>query len=265
MKISIYGDNYEKADINIPHSSHLVSSFAIAPHKCGSVLLHKIVNDLANASNYPIINLEEQLFNGGFSPLLFNETVELVMKIPGYCFIGLRFPWTKNINYLTHHQKVLLVRDPRDVLVSHYFSMTNSHPAPGNGPLLDTFMNDKIKFRALGIESYIEHKRGFFILENMREFLRWSREVQGFHIFRYEDIIFNKRDWASKLNEILNMKVSLNKVHEIADRQDIVPTDENPDRHIRQVRPGNYRKHLLPEHIKMIEDAYPDLFEAFSY
>ena len=61
----------------------------------------------------------------------------------GYCYGGFRFlPESFEIPILGQVKSLLLVRDPRDMLVSHYFSTRSSHPAPGSKSTLTTSMKE---------------------------------------------------------------------------------------------------------------------------
>jgi len=265
MKITIHGDQGERADIAIPPSPYVESLYALSPHKCGSVLLQNIMGDLAQAAGYPFLNIYSQIFTQGVPHKSFRPSIDLLLRLPGYCFAGLRQPWTGDTAHLAHHRKIFLVRDPRDVMVSYYFSMAKSHALPGSGPLRDSFLSDRQKINQMSISEFINAGTGFFVLENMREFLRWSREMPRSKVFRYEDVIFHKQAWVRDICTFFELKVPAATMDEIAARHDIVPDTENPDAHVRQVRPGNYKTHLSHDDIARIEHRFQDLFEAFGY
>lgn len=265
MKITIHGDQGEQADITIPPTPHVESVYALSPHKCGSVLLQRIMGDLAQAVDYPVLDVYSQIFGHGVPHKSFSPSIELLLRLPGYCFAGLRQPWTRDMAHLAGQRKIFLVRDPRDVMVSYFFSMARSHVLPGPGPLRDRFLSDRQQLSQMSISDFIAAGTGFFVLENMREFLRWSREMPRSKLFRYEDVIFHKQAWVREICAFFDWPVPAAKMEEIAARHHVIPDAENPNAHIRQVRPGNYKTHLSNDDIARIEQQFPDLFDALSY
>jgi hypothetical protein len=54
-------------------------------------------------------------------------------------------------------------------------------------------------------------------------------------------------------------------VERIARENDVWPEAERPLEHIRQVRPGNFRKHLNRESIEALNSEFRDLLATYSY
>ena len=106
-----------------------------------------------------------------------------------------------------------------------------------------------------GLDRYIrlfERYRQFIFDDNLR-------------LYRYEDIVFDKKDWVADINDYLSLGLSRAVTDRIAARHDIIPDTEDPGAHIRQVKPGNYRKHLSDTTISALNQVFSTDLEFFGY
>jgi hypothetical protein len=241
------------------------SVFVFALHKSGSVLLDNIVRDLCASAKIPVISIDLFCFNKGLPiELVTADSVEGLFDAPGYCFSGFRgvHPCLDRVD-LSRYRKVVLVRDPRDILTSFYFSMAKSHAVPEEGEMRDRMLAIREQANLTLIDRYVLSPQVDFIARNYRRFIRLEGETTK--VYRYEDVIFDKENWVKSLAQWLSLDVAETEIKRIADKHDIRPNDENPERHIRQVVPGNHRKHLAPETIQALNERYADVMAHFRY
>lgn len=265
MIVTLVGDQGQRVDLTVPATNHSRSLYAFAPHKCGSVLLQNIVKDMCAEEGFPFLNIHSELFIKGLRLHPFAKAIQELLNKPGYCFGALRGPAAIDIQTIAPRAKIFLLRDPRDVIVSYYFSITKSHPSPGAGPARDALLANRSEVESLSIDAFVQRENGFLILQNIRTFLKWTKELPNSTLFRYEDIIFAKEAWVKAIAECFDFHLSIEAIKAIADRHDIIPEYENSSQHIRQVRPGNYKKHLSATSIATIESAFKDVLDELSY
>ena len=91
------------------------------------------------------------------------------------------------------------------------------------------------------------------------------RVLSNWNIFRYEDVIFEKTTWTAALARCLDLDVSEEDSAAIAAKFDVFPSEENPNKHIRQVTPGNYKQHLTNEAVSYIESRCYEFRKMFNY
>jgi hypothetical protein len=84
-------------------------------------------------------------------------------------------------------------------------------------------------------------------------------------IYRYEDVIYRKLDWIRDIVCFLTIDVSATALEHIASRHDLWPVQENPEQHVRQVRPGDYRRKLRPEIIEYLNANLSDCWRLLGY
>lgn len=116
----------------------------------------------------------------------------------------------------------------------------------------------------MNINEFIIDGRTDFIMTNMLKFLPY-RGDEGAVIYRYEDVIFSKEQWVLDLCRRLTANLSNEEAGAIAAKHDVVPDREDPESHIRQVKPGNYKFHLGEEAIAYLRGKFGVLFDAYGY
>jgi hypothetical protein len=63
----------------------------------------------------------------------------------------------------------------------------------------------------------------------------------------------------------LQLDVSETECEVIANVVGEIPTEEKPHAHVRQVKPGNHKKHLTPETIAKLDANLSDILSHFGY
>ena len=250
-----------------PTSSDLRSVFAFSLPKAGSVLLDSIMQGLSSTLGLTYVSIMGEYFNIGLRAQQFPESTSRIFLERGYCYGGFRFiPPRFEIPILKSAKSVLLVRDPRDMLVSHYFSTKTSHPAPSG--TLKTGMKDvplREVAQRLAIDEYVLDFAKFY-LRHMSRYIEAIRQDQGnFRIYRYEDVIFNKRAWIADMCDAFDWPVPNSTINDIADRNDVIPSSEDQAKHIRQATPGDYKRKLQPETIERLTEMLAKELDYFGY
>lgn len=244
----------------------LPSALVFAMPKSGSVLLDGIMRQLSDHVGVTYVSIMQEYFTIGLPDASMPAETARIFLPQGYCYGGFRyFPRRFEIPILSQTRPVLLVRDPRDMVVSHYYSMRDSHPEPGK--VLKTVkanMSMRDLARALDIDEYVKRAAQTFrtFLTHYRSILCANHDVR---IYRYEDVIYEKADWVADIAAHFDWKVPRQKTDWIAAQHDLIPTEEVETQHIRQVHPGNYRKKLKPETIAWLDDFFKDEMAFFGY
>src|SRR5262245_17016249 len=133
--------------------------FVLSIRKCGSTLLNNVCLNLAayNKDNY--LKIPEAMFDHNITVSEWiNDPALGDLIVPGNVYGGFRdFPvGLTNHSVFCDGRKVLLVRDPRDALVSEYFSNAFTHPIPqGEGLVTAHLVAEREAARAQMIEDYV--------------------------------------------------------------------------------------------------------------
>lgn len=247
-------------DIDLPEPSPCFESkFVFSFAKSGSTLLNDLLFTYCPQVKVPVVSVYDQAFLQGVNTHEVGEEVEPILKKEGYLFSGFRhFP---NFDFSTGKNKVvLLVRDPRDMVVSRYYSMAKSHVIPKG---VEFLKKNREKAKLMSIDDFaIQHIKTY--VAQQKKYAR-ALEESTQKVYRYEDVIYEKENWLSDILKYLEIDRNPSLIRSVVKKFDVIPKAENEDLHIRQVHPGNYKKKLKPETIEQISNLASDFLRTFDY
>ena len=244
--------------------------FVLGVRKCGSSIMNAMVADLARVSDRHYLDVAGGFFQADIPERVWrNDPMSQKLLVPGQTHGGFR---AMPLVFADHDifkaaQKILLVRDPRDALVSEYFSNAYTHTLPqqddGVGATKDMLALRQTALKA-SIETYVLTRAAALDLTFM-EYAGLADDPR-LKIFRYEDVIFDKRQWlidiAGHFGWPAPDTVFLNDVMGWAD---VVPDAEQADQFIRKVRPGDHKDKLGPAVIACLNSIMAPTLRLFGY
>src|SRR5258708_24065026 len=133
------------------------SCFVFAFAKSGSVLVNAIVQSVMSEYGVPVIDIPTQLYQQGIDIAAIQCDLSRLFVPHGYCYSGFReLPrFMLGSASINSAHKILVVRDPRDMLVSGYYSAKFSHGFAEKGsPLFRRLMKEIIKDTQMNIDEY---------------------------------------------------------------------------------------------------------------
>ncbi len=249
--------------------------FAFSIHKSGSTLFYNLLNramhragelGIGNALRY--VSISDQLFNAGVP-----ETVLMAPAFPqthnqrfdedGTLYGGFRFvPAFATNEFLAGKRIMVLVRDPRDVLTSLYFSQKKSHRVPvGEGGAFMEKLREQTQREDVDEFALRVARRGPWAARFAR-----ITEIRSLGAsWRYEDVVFEKARWLDEILAYLEIDLPKASRDEFVRAEDIRPDHEDADKHIRQVTPGDHKRKLRADTIDELNHIFCDTLEALGY
>jgi len=250
----------------VPEPADVQSFFAFSLPKAGSTLLNAMLQDVCIECSVPVISPYSSAFSNGILTNSIGSDLDHILFQRGYAYLGFRhfLPYDSSFDF-SSIPVILLVRDPRDMLTSLYFSIKYSHALPDKkGSAFSKLKGERHRAASIGIDEFVlsvEEKYVGIYQEYMQKLIG----MKNVHVFRYEDIIFDKFNWLFNMLEIVGLDLSSDSIQEIASKHDIRPQEENVGSHIRQVTPGNYKKHLSVSCINKLNTAFTNVLKIFDY
>ena len=159
------------------------------------------------------------------------------------------------------------VRDIRDVLVSKYFSLRDSHPEPGDTVASDrklAFLNQREMLRKMDVDQGVLRLATRGVADMMRG-LRERASFKDAMLTRYEDMIYRKEEWARDVCRHFGWDRPARAIARAVAPFDVFPDGERPDQHVSQVHPGNYKKKLKAGTVEKLNEFFRDELEFFGY
>jgi Sulfotransferase domain len=241
--------------------------FALGPHKSGTVLMNGLLAELGRVSGLPFFDLPGAAFKQGID-VAHLKGVGGLFSQKGICFGGFRTAWLgdDDLTIPPGGVAMVLLRDPRDILVSLFYSVAKSHTIPEEGKIRDSMLAARDQAARSDIDEWvILHAEK--MLPKLERWANWiERHTEDeIRVFRYEDVIFKKRLWVRNLALVLGLNCDPKIMDEIADRHDIQPGTENVGGHIRSVAPGNYKDKLKPDTISRLNETLKKPAKRLGY
>lgn len=157
-----------------------------------------------------------------------------------------------------------IFRDPRDVVVSHVFYVTDMEARHVHHAYYQSLPNFDARLRAsiLGRpDADIEFPN---IAERFEPYLGWLNQPEVL-IIHFEDLIHNREATLTSIMEHLLKRVPLQTPRQLI--LDSLETSINPKKSptFRSGKTGEWKKHFTAEHKKIFKDAAGDLLVKLGY
>ena len=256
----------EAAEFDVADDEGQDSYFVFGVRKSGSSILNSIVGALAGMNGVRFIDVAGTLFKSGLRVADWQSDGDLrALLRPGNVYGGFRnFPTGLACDPgFRRWRKVLMVRDPRDALVSEYFSNAYSHSIPQGGSGRSAMLAERDAALTSDLQSYVL-KMAPSMRRALREYFPLLDDPTA-RIVRYEDRILQKRRLIAEICEFFSWSVSSENVGHILGWADIIPDCERPTAFVRRVRPGDHVEKLDPATIRELELYFRQELSCFGY
>ena len=173
--------------------------------------------------------------------------------------------FVRGIPNLDQYHILVMVRDPRDILTSLYFSAAYSHPLPGDPRKAARFLETRAWAREISVDEYVLAKKDKYA-DRCRTYIAALRDMPNAHFLKYEDMIGDFLPWLDGLLSRCELSVShQTKAKIIEEARSSKPERENILKHKRQVIPGDYKRKLSENTVATLNKDLSDVLNAFGY
>lgn len=173
----------------------------------------------------------------------------------------------ENIDEFDKYKVFYFVRDPRDLLVSDYFSTLYSHPIPPKtSNKRKDFINKKSHAEQGDIDEFVmrqsDRLKGKFDRYKVELLDKYPNVV----FTRYEDMIDDYNSWLDKLKEICEVKLSADLEKKLKENFDSSYLEtEDKSKHKRKGKSGDYLIKLKPETIDFLSNKFREHLIEYNY
>ena len=233
-------------------------------HKCATQWIRRIVTDICK-----IIDREPLVFNGRKQ---FGG--DLLASIPRasstfLCYMNADVKYVRPLGRLAHGFRGFhIVRDPRDVVVSTYYSHLYSHP------LFEGLEQQRAKLKSVskdeGLMLVLENRRHQF-----RTMLEWDYNRPNVLELRMENVTSDAAAEIPRILEFLGLGpadgITPTLLREIVAGHDFSvlarrnPGEEDVTSHYRKGVKGDWMNHFGPGHVAYFKEHYGDLLKKLRY
>lgn len=232
-------------------------------HKCATRYVSNVLDACAKALGVSFVNISMP------EPRSIDWTLR---HLPPEVRILRATPYPSQIRALLDKNQVRfkgfhLVRDPRDMVVSGYFSHRNSHP--------ERWIFQKMHFAALrqlpfeqGLRREIDYT-GWLELEDMNA---WETDDPRIEEVKFETLVNEPKPVFEKLLNESELAVDSNILARILDENKFEKLsggrkkgEEDTENHYRKGVPGDWVNHFSQENLAYFMDRYGRLLEKYGY
>lgn len=164
-------------------------------------------------------------------------------------------------DFVRDRRLVCLIRDPRDILVSSYYSFGFSHGLSPDPEFARHQREHRDWAQSKTVDEYCLQRAPAMneIFQRLGELLETAGDAT---LLRYEDMIDDWESFAPKLSRCLELDEH---ALQILYRRSRPRKRENLQRHRRSGRPGGFREKLSPDTVAELDRILGDVLDRFGY
>ncbi|MGK7907003.1 MAG: sulfotransferase domain-containing protein [Synechococcus sp.] len=246
-------------------------------HKSASMFIHKQCELLSKLSG--IAYNSPNLLNSGLNPRRLLTDKNLWHTYHG-CFAPIRF--FVDVPQLDNYEIILHLRDPRDVLVSMFYSYCYIHNGEIAGDTgyrretaakgIDEFVLNMVSERSsdykgnYGTGRHVEDLIGN-LPKRYRDYIDQLLGRPNVILVKYEEMVTDYRSWLEKFVKPFPLDdkgIVIDKL--VAQSSTFFPKrTRDVMNHVRHVTPGDHQNKLKPSTIQQLNDIFSDTLDALGY
>lgn len=242
---------------NLSKSNHKSILF-FTSQKCASTFLSDLLVRLVSVENMIPIRYSNYFPDVDRASAFKDENfLKRGFKPKGYFYGAFRsYHSIPNIN---NYKVLLVLRDPRDVVTSSYFSTAFNHPVTRKDTL-------KKREKALkqDIDTFVREQTPFF-LEGYREYCKHLVGKENVLFLTYEDMITDFNPWLLKMVKHLNLEVDDSLIGDILNNTSFTVKKEDKNSFVRNIKAGDHLNKLKPETIQWLNKEFKDVITTLGY
>jgi hypothetical protein len=239
-------------------------------HKSASTFLVKLLSIISDQTpglthidieGYSLLAADPHEFN---THVDFVKTKKEDIFYPcGYAYGPLRS--LVHVPNMKNYRICLILRDPRDVLVSYYYSMAYSHPLPADPLRRRQFVRNREKIRATDINEFARQQTDW-IRNRYEPYIDELVKKNKVQPLLYEDMWMNFRNWFNRLCDEIRIPCTdelLERIEKECFRNST--RKESVNRHRRRGTPEDYKDKLDSATIDFLNKELYCLLDTLGY
>jgi hypothetical protein len=241
------------------------SVFFYTFHKCASTLFSSYV--LKNVEGLRHVDYASKIYFGNMvDDASYNDTgfiygpFRLSLRHTSPVYIKL----VKNASdpeFIRHRIAIFLIRDPRDILVSQYFSFGFTHGFSPVKEIRELQQQIRSDIQTKSIDQYCIEEASK-TLDGFKTAWRLNQSSSRSVILKYEDMIVNWDVFSEALTKYIDLKSKV--LAQIYKRTRPVEKEDLTS-HRRDGRPGSFRHKLQKDTIEYLNEVFMDVLKEHQY
>lgn len=229
-------------------------------YRCGTRFVHQCLSDLSRSEGRPIVDFEAYFASAATNKLSLLDEPDFYRKFyhaRGY-YCGPHYRY-RPVADLERFRILLMLRDPRDVLVSRYFSEVFSHTV-----MNDSFAKHREKVSKMTVDEFVRYFSPE-LQEAYQTYLTTLTPLPNVLTVSYESMVADFPAWLQRTLQHLEMQPSNEALQKLLAQDHFSVSKEDVYSHKRSVHPGNYLRKLQPDTIEYLNEKFADILRTMDY
>ena len=236
----------------------------VTMHKAASVFVNRVLDLVLTNEGMVHVDFAGEAFTSGTKEWEYCASKSHLFSTSGYYFGAFRGPYIDKFESLKDNKIVVQVRDPRDCIVSLYYSYKFSHGAPGEGVLKKIFNRIRTHVEETDIDSFaIEQAKTYSRRLSMITDL--CGKYDDYTLLTYENMVLDFPSWETRLYTYLNVDPPKNIRTQVAELANFDVATEDVTQHKRQVMPGDHKRKLKAATIDEMNSILAEHLTQYGY
>lgn len=163
-------------------------------------------------------------------------------------------------NILKKHQAICFIRDPRDIIVSFFYSEAYSHAISRNDDIKSTQLQSRKYALEIGIDQYAIEKT-ISLKSKFEIMIDILKNNDNAILLRYEDMVYDYNNFYNKINKFIQLPEESRRII----FENTRPKKKGKQDHRRNGEQGSYKNELKPETIEQVNNELKEIIDFFGY
>jgi len=241
-------------------------------HKCASTFISRVFSEIQKEYDIGCFDYASQIWSLGDAINLKDpyeierSAASLLYRKYGEVYGPLRTPFT--FPHRSELINVFFLRDPRDVLVSAYYSARYSHAAPPHSLLKRQFYKDRNEIRNTDIDRFCLQAMRIWVHPYYKQYSEMADASPWCHFLSYDYFANHTREFLAELFEAMGIKnIKSETLDKLSERAS--PRKENLEQNIfehkRSGRSRQFEAELKTETIDIMNNELADILQYWNF
>lgn len=225
-------------------------------HKSATMFLYKFFDDLCRRIDVPLYSVHNSPADHTTIPSSMNASFVLC-PMRSFSIAEFSYSDLESIH-------LFQTRDPRDILVSEYYSLGWRHTDQDWDA---AERNRREKIRQLSIDDYVlqEPEIAKYPLLNRYRCLLESMGSAHIQMVKYETMVLDFEQWLGEVIPLVGLTRKSDRDVLLKQYREEFRPDSDPGAHKRNIVPGDHRRKLQPETIELLNIRFATVLRALGY
>lgn len=240
-------------------------------NKSATQYVKKLLKAATAEAGMTVAHLNGYAFHSDFPYLDFLTAEELtkyqhVFKPKGYLY-SVFGGMIDGISNLEDYLIVLMIRDPRDIVVSSYYSTAYSHPLPSKrSDKSAAFFDKRQNAQQITIDEYALQEAEEVLAVYDRYIDLLLNRTSNLYVTKYEQMVQDHHQWMLDLFNYCQLEVSSTLLATLkAEHERLRPKKEDINSHNRKGKAGDYKEKLKSSTIAILNHKFAHVLKQFDY